>query len=157
MSLLVCFCVHLEGVKFGVTVVTSKETSQPGPRRSVRNFDPVLTPDASGFWKVIILSAKGPTRFSSPKQRHSGVKLARTVDRSFDKKSNPLYNLTCQLRQAVLARAGKYWIVGYIGVTFSLKDVKGLSYIQLCLLKRRLHAIVEPWSSWRVFISWSAH
>jgi len=78
VSLLVCVCVHLEGVKFGVTVVTLKDTSQPDPRRSVRNFDPVLTSDASGFWKVTILSAKEPARFSSPKQRHSGVKLAGT-------------------------------------------------------------------------------
>src|SRR5712692_11286 len=37
------------------------------------------------------------------------------------------------MQMATLARSGEYWTVGYEGTTFSLKDVKGLSYIQRLL------------------------
>jgi hypothetical protein len=34
---------------------------------------------------------------------------------------------------AIFARSAEYWTIGYPGATFSLKDIKGLAYLQLLL------------------------
>jgi TolB-like protein/tetratricopeptide (TPR) repeat protein len=39
----------------------------------------------------------------------------------------------CGTRTAIFACSGEYWTVGYSGTTSSLKDIKGLSYIQRLL------------------------
>src|SRR2546430_16459907 len=36
-------------------------------------------------------------------------------------------------RTAIFARSAEYWTIGYTGSTFSLKDVKGLAYLQRLL------------------------
>lgn len=59
--------------------------------------------------------------------------MAGTFHRSVEKKSGSRPDAGAAARQAVFARSGEYWTVGYAGTTSSLKDIKGLSYIQRLL------------------------
>jgi predicted ATPase len=59
--------------------------------------------------------------------------LAETIDRSVEKKSGSRPNAGAAARQAVFARSGEFWTVGYAGATSSLRDIKGLTYIQRLL------------------------
>jgi tetratricopeptide (TPR) repeat protein len=59
--------------------------------------------------------------------------VAQAAGGSVDHKSEPGLRGTPPAQTAIFARSGEYWTVGYAGATFSLKDVKGLGYIQRLL------------------------
>ncbi len=56
-----------------------------------------------------------------------------TINRSLEKQSVSRPDAGSAAQLAVFARSGEYWTVGYSGTTSSLKDIKGLSYIQRLL------------------------
>jgi adenylate cyclase len=59
--------------------------------------------------------------------------VAQVADGSADRKSGLGLRGTPPAQTAILARSGDVWTVGYGGATFSLKDIKGLGYIQRLL------------------------
>jgi hypothetical protein len=59
--------------------------------------------------------------------------VAQVASDSVDRKSDLGARSTPPAQMGIFAQSGEYWTVGYEGATFSLKDVKGLSYIQRLL------------------------
>jgi predicted ATPase len=59
--------------------------------------------------------------------------VAQVADGSVDRKSEPGLRGRPPAQMGIFARNGDYWTVGYGGATFSLKDVKGLGYVQRLL------------------------
>jgi hypothetical protein len=59
--------------------------------------------------------------------------VAQVADGSIDRKSESGLRGTPPAQTGILARNGEYWTVGFSGTRFSLRDVKGLSYIQRLL------------------------
>jgi predicted ATPase len=59
--------------------------------------------------------------------------VAQVAGGSTDRRSGLGLRGTPPAHTATLVRSGEYWTIGYEGTTFSLKDIKGLSYIQRLL------------------------
>ncbi len=62
-----------------------------------------------------------------------GGTVAQVADGSVDRKSELGLRSTSPAQTGFFARSGEYWTIGFSGTRFSLKDVKGLSYIQRLL------------------------
>jgi tetratricopeptide (TPR) repeat protein len=55
------------------------------------------------------------------------------VERGGSRPINSTFGSNPTGRTGIFARNGEYWAIGYLGATFSLRDIKGLSYIQRLL------------------------
>lgn len=55
------------------------------------------------------------------------------TDRPAEHKDEPASRVTPPTQAGTFVRSGEYWTIGYAGITASLRDIKGLSYIQRLL------------------------
>src|SRR3984893_6412994 len=62
-----------------------------------------------------------------------GIRVTQNDGDSTEHRSNPRAQPVATSQTGIFVRSGEYWTLGYRNTSFSLKDVKGLSYIQRLL------------------------